>query len=128
MLLGVKRPRLGAADALAAVVALLPEAGAAAAAVTRKPNTNSIEWGFNIMQKAVADASSKSKGIILAIRPEAGDRSRFLFPETTADSLKYNCPCKKKNLKITTAQDFKEHVQRRNHLDGVCGLLLLVVF
>ena len=59
ILLGVKRPRPGAADALAAVVALLPEASAAAVAVTREPNKNSIEWGFNIIQKAVADASSE---------------------------------------------------------------------
>jgi hypothetical protein len=120
----VKRPRPGVAEALAGVVAQLPEAGAAAVAVTRKPNKNSIEWGFNIIQKAVADASSESKEILLSIRPEVGDHSRFLLPETSADSLKYNCPCGKKNLKITTAQDFKEHFQRRSHLEGVCGSLL----
>ena len=99
----MKRPRPDAADALAGVVALLPEASAVTAAVTRKPHKSSVDWGFNTIQKAFADASSDSKEIIRSICPEAGDHSRFLLPETSADSLKYNRPCGKKNLKITTA-------------------------
>ena len=74
----MKRPRPDAADALAGVVALLPEASAVTAAVTRKPHKSSVDWGFNTIQKAFADASSDSKEIIRSICPEAGDHSRFL--------------------------------------------------